>query len=142
MHYKLKVLLVNLISLSRILGGALVLYSLRISDYKLALIIFLAFSVTDLVDGRIARRLGAATRTGMEVDAASDMLLIALTLLGITFALGISTWFFLLPLAFIIGIWSCQFIYPRLRDRLARLLTVMGVFCYLLTFVLLVWMSR
>ena len=54
-----------------------------VGDYVAALILLILASLTDLLDGYLARRLGQVTRLGQLLDPAADRLYIFAALLGL-----------------------------------------------------------
>lgn len=76
----------NLLSFSRIVAAP-VLYALVVSGWRygflLAAIIFVAASVTDTLDGEIARRRHLVSPLGIYLDTTSDKILIAVLLIAL-----------------------------------------------------------
>jgi len=76
----------NLLSFSRIVAAPII-YALIVSSarygFLLALILFIAASLTDTVDGEIARRRGLVSALGIYLDTTSDKILIAVLLIGL-----------------------------------------------------------
>jgi len=76
----------NLLSLSRIVVAP-ILYALIVSTARyaliVALILFIAASLTDTVDGEIARRRRLVSALGIYLDTTSDKILIAILLVGL-----------------------------------------------------------
>ena len=76
---------------SRLVMLPFLLYGLAARLSGLALVTLLAMLVTDLVDGRIARRLGQARPFGAALDSTIDFIVIY-SLFTIFFVLGILPW--------------------------------------------------
>ncbi|MDQ6883271.1 MAG: CDP-alcohol phosphatidyltransferase family protein [Candidatus Dormibacteraeota bacterium] len=76
----------NLLSFSRIAAAPL-LYALVVSTARFAiitaLVLFIAASLTDTIDGRIARRRKLVSALGIYLDTTSDKILIAVLLVGL-----------------------------------------------------------
>ena len=76
----------NLLSFSRIVAAP-VLYALVVSTARYALvaavILFIAASLTDTIDGQIARRRRLVSALGIYLDTTSDKILIAVLLVGL-----------------------------------------------------------
>ncbi|MDQ6710263.1 MAG: CDP-alcohol phosphatidyltransferase family protein [Candidatus Dormibacteraeota bacterium] len=76
----------NLLSFSRIVAAP-VLYALVVSTVRfafvVALVLFVAASLTDTIDGQIARRRKLVSALGIYLDTTSDKILIAVLLIGI-----------------------------------------------------------
>jgi len=79
----------NLLSFSRIVAAP-VLYALVVSGWRygllLAAIVFLAASVTDTLDGEIARRRHLVSPLGIYLDTTSDKVLVAVLLIALAVA--------------------------------------------------------
>ncbi|MGH2443465.1 MAG: CDP-diacylglycerol--glycerol-3-phosphate 3-phosphatidyltransferase [Chloroflexota bacterium] len=92
----------HFLSVSRIIAGPVVaaLVVLRPGNgYLIAAVIFSAASLTDLVDGKLARYSQSVSPLGVFVDTTSDKILVALTLVGMTVAGLAPLWIVLLILA-------------------------------------------
>jgi len=76
----------NLLSFSRIVAAP-ILYALIVSTARyailVALVLFIAASLTDTVDGEIARRRRLVSALGIYLDTTSDKILIAVLLVGL-----------------------------------------------------------
>lgn len=76
----------NLLSLARIIAApfiyALIVWSGR-DGQLLALVLFIAASITDTVDGQLARRLGTVTPLGVYLDTTADKILVAVLLVAL-----------------------------------------------------------
>ncbi len=76
----------NLLSFSRIVAAP-VLYALVVSTarfaFVIALLLFIAASLTDTIDGQIARRRKLVSALGIYLDTTSDKILIAVLLIGL-----------------------------------------------------------
>ena len=66
----------NLLSLIRILLIIPLMYFILITEYKLALIVFLISAVTDLLDGWLARYLNCESAMGAILDPLADKILL------------------------------------------------------------------
>ncbi|GAA1515433.1 cardiolipin synthase [Agromyces terreus] len=73
----------NLLSMLRLVLVPFFLWAVIAGDYVLALVILVVASLTDLLDGFLARRLGQITRLGQLLDPAADRLYIFAALLGL-----------------------------------------------------------
>lgn len=82
----------NLLSLFRLLLVPVFLGLLVAAEYGWALLTLVVSSVTDYVDGAIARRFGQITRLGQLLDPAADRLYILATLLGLAWQEFIPWW--------------------------------------------------
>ncbi|WP_422769556.1 CDP-alcohol phosphatidyltransferase family protein [Plantactinospora sp. WMMC1484] len=75
----------NLISFVRLLGVPLFLYLLLVAEQEVAAVVVLAVgSLSDWVDGFVARRLGQVSRLGELLDPVADRLYILATLVALT----------------------------------------------------------
>lgn len=79
----------NLLSFSRILAAP-ILYALVVSGWRygflVAAILFVAASVTDTLDGEIARRRHLVSPLGIYLDTTSDKILVAVLLIALAVA--------------------------------------------------------
>ena len=79
----------NLLSFSRILAAP-VLYALVVSRWRyafiVAVLVFVMASITDTLDGEIARRQHLVSPLGVYLDTTSDKILIAVLLIGLAVA--------------------------------------------------------
>ncbi|GAA1835933.1 CDP-alcohol phosphatidyltransferase family protein [Agromyces salentinus] len=73
----------NLLSMLRLLLVPPFLMAVVAGAYVLALVILVVASLTDLLDGYLARRLGQITRLGQLLDPAADRLYIFAALVGL-----------------------------------------------------------
>lgn len=67
----------NLLSLARVVAAPFVIRLLIAGDRRGALWLFLAAGVTDALDGYLARRLDAGSRTGAYLDPIADKVLLS-----------------------------------------------------------------
>ncbi|MFY1670652.1 CDP-alcohol phosphatidyltransferase family protein [Plantactinospora sp. WMMB334] len=75
----------NLISFVRLLGVPLFLYLLLVAEQEVTAVVVLAVgSLSDWVDGFVARRLGQVSRLGELLDPVADRLYILATLVALT----------------------------------------------------------
>lgn len=81
----------NALSTLRLLLVPVFLLMLVARDYVAALIVLVVASLTDLLDGFLARRLGQITRLGQLLDPAADRLYIFAALVGLA-AGGLVPW--------------------------------------------------
>jgi cardiolipin synthase (CMP-forming) len=81
----------NLLSMLRLALVPPFLVLVIVGDYVAALIVLIAASLTDLLDGYLARRLNQVTRLGQLLDPAADRLYIFAALLGLA-AHGLVPW--------------------------------------------------
>ncbi|NLH68624.1 MAG: CDP-alcohol phosphatidyltransferase family protein [Brooklawnia sp.] len=124
----------NALSFLRLLGVP-VFFVLIIRQYDIAAVVLLAVaSLTDWVDGRIARRFNQITRLGQMLDPAADRLYIFATVLGLAIREIIPWWL----LALLVGrdLMLALFVLPALRSRGYASLPVnfigkAGTFCLL-----------
>lgn len=73
----------NLLSMLRLLLVPVFLVLIVLGDYVAALAVLVVASLTDLLDGFLARRLGQITRLGQLLDPAADRLYIFAALIGL-----------------------------------------------------------
>lgn len=81
----------NLLSMLRLALVPPFLVFIIVGDYVAALIVLIIASLTDLLDGFLARRLNQVTRLGQLLDPAADRLYIFAALLGLA-ANGLVPW--------------------------------------------------
>ena len=82
----------SLVSASRV-AAAPVLYHLIIAGrFREAVVLLGAAAATDVLDGTLARRLGAVTRAGAWIDVTADFALIAAGLMGLVVAGAVPAW--------------------------------------------------
>ena len=85
----------NLLSFSRILAAP-VLYVLVVSTSRygffLAVLVFVAASITDTLDGQAARRLGMVSPFGVYLDTTADKILVAVLLVALLAARAAPGW--------------------------------------------------
>jgi cardiolipin synthase len=81
----------NLLSMLRLALVPPFLVLIIVGDYVAALIVLIVASLTDLLDGYLARRLNQVTRLGQLLDPAADRLYIFAALLGLA-AHGLVPW--------------------------------------------------
>jgi cardiolipin synthase (CMP-forming) len=73
----------NILSMLRLALVPIFLVYIVIGDYIVALVVLVVASLTDLLDGFLARRLGQITRLGQLLDPAADRLYIFAALVGL-----------------------------------------------------------
>ena len=81
----------NVLSMLRLLLVPVFLVLIVLGDYVAALIVLIVASVTDLLDGFIARHFNQVTRLGQLLDPAADRLYIFAALVGLA-AQGLVPW--------------------------------------------------
>lgn len=82
----------NILSLCRILLIPVIVVSIYLENYILALIIFTISSLTDIIDGYIARNFDAITNVGKLLDPLSDKLTQLSLIASLVWAKVISGW--------------------------------------------------
>ncbi len=75
----------NLLSLLRIAAAPFIVVAMTERRYDVALVLFIAASVTDLLDGYIARRFGWTSPLGALLDPAGDKLMLAAVYVALAF---------------------------------------------------------
>ncbi|MDR3391262.1 MAG: CDP-alcohol phosphatidyltransferase family protein [Sulfuriferula sp.] len=116
----------NTISLFRLLLVPLVVYLLAISAYGYALAVFLTASVSDGIDGWIARHYDLRTAIGAILDPVADKLVILACLLMLTWHALIPLWLTLSLLARDLIIVVGAMAYRRLTGHLQVTPTLLG----------------
>ena len=107
--------LVNLITVLRIILAPIIFFCIFIGDYKISIFLFFLASVSDYLDGYLARKFKAESELGEILDPIADKILIVFLLIGLTIILD----------SFLIGVLS-SFIISReilvaaLRDYASR----------------------
>jgi cardiolipin synthase len=81
----------NVLSMLRLLLVPVFLVLVVVGEYVPALVVLIVASLTDLLDGFLARRLGQVTRLGQLLDPAADRLYIFAALIGLA-ANGLVPW--------------------------------------------------
>ena len=85
MNPKMKVLIPNILTLTRAVFSPIVIICAVCKNYKLALVFAIIAAITDLFDGKLARRWNTVTDTGAKLDALCDKIFsISLTICLIT----------------------------------------------------------
>jgi len=85
--------LANFFTLLRLLLTPLVIDAIVTGRHFLALALFAAAAVTDILDGAAARRLGLATKTGAYLDPIADKCLLSGVFLAFAIAGTVPLWF-------------------------------------------------
>ncbi len=85
MNPKMKILIPNILTLTRAVFSPIVIILAVCKNYKLALVFAIIAAITDLFDGKLARRWNTVTETGAKLDALCDKIFsISLTICLIT----------------------------------------------------------
>ncbi|MFA5170973.1 MAG: CDP-alcohol phosphatidyltransferase family protein [Sulfuriferula sp.] len=116
----------NIISLLRLLLVPVVIYLLALSAYGYALAVFLLASVSDGVDGWIARHYHLQTKFGAMMDPVADKLIILSCLLMLTWQGLIPLWLALFMLVRDMVIVLGAFAYRRVTGHVEITPTFMG----------------
>ena len=107
--------LINLITVLRIILAPIIFFCIFIGDYMISIFLFFLASVSDYLDGYLARKFKAESELGEILDPIADKILIVFLLIGLTIILD----------SFLIGVLS-SFIISReilvaaLRDYASR----------------------
>lgn len=97
---KMKKNIANAITAGRIALSIGLLFTEPLSALFYA--IYIMAGITDMIDGTIARRLGAATEKGARIDTAADMVFVAAVLIKLIPVLEIPVWIMAWALAILI----------------------------------------
>jgi cardiolipin synthase len=89
----------NILSFLRLLLVPVFFIAILAGHDRLALALLIASSITDFVDGQIARRFNQVSRLGQLLDPAADRLLILAALVGLTVREIVPLWLFLVIVA-------------------------------------------
>jgi CDP-diacylglycerol--glycerol-3-phosphate 3-phosphatidyltransferase len=106
---------INLITVLRIILAPIILLCMFIGNYKISIFLFFLASVSDYLDGYLARKFEAESELGEILDPIADKILVVFLLIGLTIILD----------SFLIGVLS-SFIISReilvtaLRDYASR----------------------
>ena len=94
LYQGIRLLLVNMITLSRVILSGIFGYYILLPHQRLSVItvLFIAICVTDLLDGFLARRLSACTRTGAVFDVAADLFFILTSVTALAAACVFPVW--------------------------------------------------
>lgn len=104
----------NILSICRILLIPVIVASVYLNNYILALIIFTISSLTDIVDGYIARNFDAITNVGKLLDPLADKLTQLSMIASLVWADAISGWIFaILLIKELIMISGASFLYGK-----------------------------
>tara|TARA_B100000242_G_scaffold199271_1_gene144148 strand:- start:1814 stop:2347 length:534 start_codon:yes stop_codon:yes gene_type:complete len=107
--------LINLITVLRIILAPIIFFCIFIGYYKISIFLFFLASVSDYLDGYLARKFKAESELGEILDPIADKILVVFILIGLTIILD----------SFLIGVLS-SFIISReilvaaLRDYASR----------------------
>lgn len=72
MNAKAKVLIPNILTLSRLILTPIIIILGLLKKYKISLILVIIACITDLFDGKLARKWNTVTKTGAKLDALCD----------------------------------------------------------------------
>ena len=106
---------INLLTFLRIILAPIILFCMFIGDYIISIFLFFLASVSDYLDGYLARKFQAESELGEILDPIADKILVVFLLIGLTIVLD----------SFLIGVLS-SFIISReilvsaLRDYASR----------------------
>ncbi|MES2169348.1 MAG: CDP-alcohol phosphatidyltransferase family protein [Actinomycetota bacterium] len=89
----------NILSFLRLLLVPVFFVAIVLGQDQLAFWLLIASSVTDFVDGQIARRFNQISRLGQLLDPAADRLLILAALIGLTVRDVVPLWLFIVIVA-------------------------------------------
>jgi len=130
----------NILSVCRILLIPVIIISIALNNYLLAIIIFTLSSLTDIIDGYIARNFDAITNVGKLLDPLADKLTQISMIASLVWADVISEWILIVLLtkelimiagaAFLYG--KSVVVYSRWYGKLATVLLYLSVMVSLL----------
>ena len=81
----------NLLTLLRIISVPFIGYMLYVEEYTIALVLFIASGLTDILDGYIARKMNSISSFGKLADPFADKL-VQVTALAILYTKGVVPW--------------------------------------------------
>jgi len=84
----------NLLSLFRLLLAAPLLYFIFHSEYNIVIIILFTGSLSDILDGYVARKLNQITEFGKVIDPLADKVFVTALIVGMLLQGRIPVWFF------------------------------------------------
>lgn len=82
----------NLLTLIRFIIGGVIAYMIFTSQHVISVILFVVAVITDLADGRIARKYKLETKFGKVFDAFTDKALFALIIFPLLYVNGFIIW--------------------------------------------------
>jgi len=86
----------DLLTLVRIILSAFILWSIIVGLLGVAFVLFTLAVVTDVLDGRLARRFGTDTKEGAYLDAIADFALVFMTTSGLVLIGALPFWLLVL----------------------------------------------
>lgn len=129
----------NIISTVRLIAAPVVLVLLIRMEYRIALIIFIAAAVSDLLDGYLARRYELKTKIGAFLDPIADKLLIFLSVTYFVFQSQAPWWWLCIIIlrdaTLIVGLIMLKTIsvqveiFPTLIGKAATAFNMLAVVC-------------
>ena len=78
------------LSLTRIIAGPIIFYFIVFNNFLFALVLFLLGSITDFLDGFIARKLSQESDLGAIIDPIADKILVTFTLVGLSLEIDLA----------------------------------------------------
>lgn len=94
----MKINLPTKLSLLRIIAGPIIFYFIVFNNFFLAFVLFLIGSITDFLDGFIARKLSQESELGAIIDPIADKILVTFTLVGLSLEIDLAFISFLIGL--------------------------------------------
>ena len=128
-----EIFLPNLLTLSRLLAGPLYLFIGKVPASRAQLFWLVTATLTDVVDGRLARYFGTTSGLGATLDTTADKVFVLSLLLKLTLAGVLPKWLFWLVAAQYLTIAVEGFIYLAkfslipVPDNAARISSVLAV---------------
>jgi len=115
----------NAISLSRIVLVMPILWLMVADEFVWAFVLIVIASLSDGIDGYLAKRFNWSTRLGAQLDPAGDKILVAGTFLALAYLQHIPVWLALFvvirDLIIIIGAYIVNFYFKRLEGEPSRI---------------------